>query len=389
MRFLRLAVFVALILAARSALGHPLLQNAMWVQFEPARIRLAVNVSVREITIAQGLTAKDDNFDSIALGAAVEKHGTYVADHLSVSADGHTLHGKVVHVTDPPIVSEPEKTFYQYELDYPLEGPPPATVTISQDMLREWPYAIGTSWDVSYLVRYKRSDSNEVSAAILPREKPTDFQTGWKTANAPSASQPAPSDTWRTFGDYFRYGVLHILTGWDHLLFISALVIATMNLWEMVKVVATFTVAHTITLTLSVFDVFRLPGWVVEPMIAASIVFVAVENIVWPRRAHSRLRLAVAFGFGLIHGLGFAGGLLAAMSGLPRVGIWVALGAFSLGVEIGHQIVVLPLFGTLAIGRQQYHERFMRPASRYGSMLISLCGVYYFCVALHSQFFAR
>jgi hypothetical protein len=101
------------------------------------------------------------------------------------------------------------------------------------------------------------------------------------------------------------------------------------------------------------------------------------------------LRLAVAFGFGLIHGLGFAGGLLAAMSGLPRVGIWVALGAFSLGVEIGHQIVVLPLFGTLAIGRQQYHERFMRPASRYGSMLISLCGVYYFCVALHSQFFAR
>jgi hydrogenase/urease accessory protein HupE len=389
MRFLRLIVFTALILAARSALGHPLLQNAMWVQFEPTRIRVAVNVSVRELAVAHDLAARDDNFDSVALGAAAEKHSAYVAEHLSVIADGRTLTAKVAHVTDPPIVSEPEKTYYQYELDYPLDGPPPARITITQDMLREWPYAVGTPWDVSYLVRYKRSDTNEISTAILPREKPTDFQTGWKTANAPSASQPTQSDTWRTFGDYFRYGVLHILTGWDHLLFISALVIATMNLWEMVKVVAAFTVAHTITLTLSVFDIFRLPSWVVEPMIAASIIFVAVENILWPRRAHSSLRLAVAFGFGLIHGLGFAGGLLEAMGGLPRIGIWVALGAFSLGVEIGHQIVVLPLFGTLAIGRQHYRESFMRPASHYGSMLISLCGAYYLCVALHTQFFAR
>jgi hypothetical protein len=162
-----------------------------------------------------------------------------------------------------------------------------------------------------------------------------------------------------------------------------------MNFWEMVKVIAAFTAAHTITLALSVFDIVRLPPWVVEPVIAISIIFVALENILWPRRAHSRLRLAVAFGFGLIHGLGFAGGLLDAMAGLPRIGTWIALGAFSLGVEVGHQVVVLPLFGTLAAGRQQLHERFTRPALRYGSLLISLCGVYYLCVALHEQFFAR
>ncbi|MEI9898044.1 MAG: HupE/UreJ family protein [Chthoniobacter sp.] len=143
------------------------------------------------------------------------------------------------------------------------------------------------------------------------------------------------------------------------------------------------------TLTLSVFDIVRLPSWVVEPVIAVSIIFVAVENIVRPRSAHSRLRLAVAFGFGLIHGLGFAGGLLDAMEGLPRIGTWIALAAFSLGVEVGHQVVVLPLFGALAVGRQQWHERFTRPALRYGSVLISVCGVYYLCVALREQFFAR
>ena len=101
------------------------------------------------------------------------------------------------------------------------------------------------------------------------------------------------------------------------------------------------------------------------------------------------MRLVVAFGFGLIHGLGFAGGLLDAMEGLPRVGTWIALAAFSLGVEIGHQAVVLPLFGALATGRQQLQEHLTRPALRYGSSIISLCGAYYLCVAVHEQFFAR
>jgi hydrogenase/urease accessory protein HupE len=295
--------------------------------------------------------------------------------------DGRRLSGRVVQVADPPILSEPERTFYQYELEYPFGGPTPGKVTISQDMLREWPYAVGTPWDVNYIVRLKRSDSDEITTALLPSRIPTDFPTGWEAASA-QALAPAGASVWHTFGEYFRHGVMHILTGWDHLLFVAALVIATMNFWEMVKVIAAFTVAHTLTLTLSVLAIVRLPPWVVEPVIAVSIIFVALENILWPRRVHSWLRLGVAFGFGLIHGLGFAGGLLDAMQGLPRIGTWIALAAFSLGVEVGHQVVVLPLFGTLAAGRQQLHERFSRPALRYGSMLISLCGVYYLCVAL-------
>jgi len=376
-----LLILLALFGATRMAAAHPLLQNAMWVQFEPKRIRVAVNVSVRELAVAQGLTARDDNFESAAVAAAAERHRDYVARHLMLSIDGRALTGEVAHVTDPPIFSEPEKTYYQYELEYPLSGPPPARVTIVQDMLREWPYALGTPWDVTYIVRLKHSDSNTVTTEVLRGRESKEFPTGWGTAPA-SGPQVVQMDGGRTFREYFWHGVMHILTGWDHLLFVSALVIATMNLWEMVKVIAAFTLAHTLTLTLSVFDIFRLPAWVVEPMIAISIIFVALENILWPQRAHSRVRLGVAFGFGLIHGLGFAGGLLEAMAGLPHVGTWIALGAFSLGVEVGHQVVVLPLFGTLALGRQRLRESWTQPALRSGSILISLCGAYYLCVAL-------
>ena len=351
-------------------------------------MRVAVNVSVREIAVAQKLPPNGDDSDGRRLAIAAQRHGDYVVQNLTLKANGSTLTGDVVRVTAPAALAEPEKTWFQYELEYRFKGFPPASVTFHQDMLREWPYAVGTAWDVGYVVSLKRTNTDAVSTALLPRQQLTAFSTGWEAASAPSA-QTAQSEGWHTFREYLWHGVMHILTGWDHLLFISALVIATMNFWEMVKVIAAFTLAHTITLTLSVFDILRLPSWVVEPVIAISIIFVAAENIFWPRRAHSRVRPVVAFGFGLIHGLGFAGGLLDAMEGLPRIGTWIALAAFSLGVEIGHQVVVLPVFGALAAGRQQLQERLTQPALRYGSSIISLCGAYYLCVAVHEQFFAR
>jgi hypothetical protein len=77
------------------------------------------------------------------------------------------------------------------------------------------------------------------------------------------------------------------------------------------------------------------------------------------------------------------------MEGLPSVGLGMALFAFSLGVEIGHQAVVLPVFGLLAVGRWKLRENVARSAVRYGSALISLCGTYYFCVAIEQQFLHR
>jgi hypothetical protein len=90
----------------------------------------------------------------------------------------------------------------------------------------------------------------------------------------------------------------------------------------------------------------------------------------------------VAFGFGLIHGLGFAGGLLDSMEGLPSIGIWVALAAFSIGVELGHQVVVLPLFAIMSAGRKNGASGFQAAAQRYASALIACFGAYYLVIAL-------
>jgi len=383
-----LLVFCSVFLCgALMAQAHPLLRDGMEVEFKPQLVRVTVDVSLKEISVAQGVDIRTDGIvDTDALDHAAEVHGGYLLKHLTLSANGAPLPGKIVKVTPPPVFNEPEETFYRYELEYHVSGPLPAQVVFFQDMLKEWPYAAGIAWDVSYVVRIKRSGT--LTSWLLPIHQQTPLPTGWG-GPAASASQAAQADGWRTFWEYFRHGVIHILTGYDHLLFVAALVIATMNFWEMVKVIAAFTLAHTLTLTLSVFNVVRLPSHFVEPVIALSIVFVALENIYRPQRAHSRFRLAVAFGFGLVHGLGFAGGLLDAMKGLPSTGIWIALAAFSLGVEIGHQVVVLPLFGMLTLSRHKVRAKLQASILRYGSVAISCCGAYYFVVALRQQVFSR
>lgn len=120
-------------------------------------------------------------------------------------------------------------------------------------------------------------------------------------------------------------------------------------------------------------------------MIAASIVFVAAQNAFVSERSRGRGRLAVAFFFGLFHGLGFAGGLVSAMEGMPGVAVGVAIATFSAGVEIGHQIVVAPLFVGLQLMRRREGAAFARAGERvlrYGSAGISLAGIVYLVAAL-------
>jgi hydrogenase/urease accessory protein HupE len=186
---------------------------------------------------------------------------------------------------------------------------------------------------------------------------------------------------------FLRFGVEHILTGYDHLLFVAALVLATLTLWDLIKIVTAFTLAHTLTLFLATFNLVRLSSMIVEPMIAASIVFVAVQNIFWPKLSRGRSRLLIAFSFGLFHGLGFAGGLLEAMQGMTLQSVWVALLSFSLGVELGHQIVVLPLFIFLfLVRRKQFKTKKLNSSSlfiqRVGSFAIGVAGFYFLLQSL-------
>ncbi|AKC84040.1 hypothetical protein IMCC26134_09070 [Verrucomicrobia bacterium IMCC26134] len=182
--------------------------------------------------------------------------------------------------------------------------------------------------------------------------------------------------------DYLYHGVWHILTGFDHLLFIAALALAAVTLRDLVKVLSVFTLAHSMTLVLSVLDILRVSSRLVEPMIAASIVFIAVQNVFHARASRGNGRLAIAFFFGLFHGLGFAGGLLDAMQGLGGLSVGLAIGAFSLGVECGHLGVVLPVFLVMhALRTPKVRPAIPLGVMRAGSCAIAIAGAGYFIAA--------
>ncbi len=143
--------------------------------------------------------------------------------------------------------------------------------------------------------------------------------------------------TTRGIGSFFLLGIEHILTGYDHLLFLLALILRGGNVWSLLKIITAFTLAHSITLALAVFNVVMLPDRLVEATIALSIAYVAAENL-FMRHAVSR-RWAVAFVFGLMHGFGFSNVLREL--GLPKEGLGWALLNFNLGVEAGQAIAVI------------------------------------------------
>jgi len=142
---------------------------------------------------------------------------------------------------------------------------------------------------------------------------------------------------------YFVSGVRHIVTGAEHIAFIVALILWGRRVWPLVGVVTAFTIAHSVTLTLAVFEVVTLPARLVETFVALSIVYVAVENF---RVRDLRRRWWLAALFGLVHGFGFAS--LLRDYGLPRDALLPALAAFNAGVEAGQIAVVLALMSVFA-----------------------------------------
>jgi hypothetical protein len=142
---------------------------------------------------------------------------------------------------------------------------------------------------------------------------------------------------WQAFGTYIPVGFDHILPkGLDHILFVLGLFLLSTHLGPLLWQISAFTLAHTMTLALGALGLVSVPGSIVEPLIAASIVYVAVENIF--ARGLTRWRPVVVFGFGLLHGLGFASVL--GEFGLPEVQFIPALIGFNVGVELGQLTVI-------------------------------------------------
>ena len=183
--------------------------------------------------------------------------------------------------------------------------------------------------------------------------------------------------------EYVWKGMEHIYTGYDHITFIIGLLLVAavrrdprgwtsrpLNLAVpyVLKVVTAFTLAHSLTLILAALDVIQLPSRFVESAIAASIVYIAVENLA-PREP--RYRWPVAFLFGLVHGMGFAAMLRPI---LPPHGVVVPLLAFNVGVELGQLTIVAALLPLLLAAARARAERYRRVVVLGGSLVVALAG---------------
>jgi hydrogenase/urease accessory protein HupE len=175
-----------------------------------------------------------------------------------------------------------------------------------------------------------------------------------------------------SFLRFLALGIEHIFTGYDHLAFLLAVLLTGGSLLSNARIITSFTIAHSLTLALATFGIITLPATIVEPLIAASIVFVGIENLV--RRQLAR-RWLITFGFGLVHGLGFASILRELGIGAMGIHGAIPLVSFNLGVELA-QISIAALILPLIWKLQQRPSFALRHVPAL-SLLLTLTGVYW------------
>jgi len=186
------------------------------------------------------------------------------------------------------------------------------------------------------------------------------------STNSSSSGNSGSSSDWFSF---FKLGMNHILTGYDHLLFLFALLLRKQTLKQYAAIITAFTLAHSITLTLAVLGWISLPSRVVESVIALSICYVALENIF---RKKIRFRALITFLFGLIHGIGFAD-ILQEMN-LPKAHLALDLVSFNVGIEFIQLCIVIILLPVLIFLQKR---NFYKPVVAYGSWLITALGAFW------------
>jgi hydrogenase/urease accessory protein HupE len=178
-------------------------------------------------------------------------------------------------------------------------------------------------------------------------------------------------DAWGSFTKFIRIGIEHILGGKDHLLFLLTIMVAAAGWRYWLGVVTSFTIAHSITLTLSVLGVVRVSPQLIEPTIAASIIFMALYTLIRPG-SPVRGRIALVFGFGLLHGLGFASAL--SDMGLDSEHQLATLAGFNVGVEIGQFLFLLAVVALLFVIRRTIPTITMHHWARGTSAVAAILG---------------
>jgi hydrogenase/urease accessory protein HupE len=354
-----------------TAYAHPVAQGGISIIRDDHSLTVQLRVSTEQIAVWNSYNADDlgDNEEAI-----LKSHAAYLRKHFKLRISGEEIEIPELFPKDNS-ASETSMRGFSMVINHPeLKSRcwPDCSVELYQDFLHEFEYAPGNKWEAIFAVEEPGGGS-----PLLLRSMQ------W-LAISEYGEKSTLADTFKNF---FGHGLHHIMSGYDHLLFISALILGAASFWRMVVAVTFFTLAHTITLILSVLRIIVVPQDIVEPIIAASIIVVALLNF---SKRSRRISYIPAFCFGLFHGLGFAQGLIESLADIPNVVLTSALLGFSIGIEFGHQIVIIALFGLLYFIRKLRGPGVSEITPIYlrniFSIAIALAGVFYFMTAIGFHF---
>ncbi|HET9976376.1 MAG TPA: HupE/UreJ family protein [Burkholderiaceae bacterium] len=324
------------------------------------------DIALRDLDFALGLDA--DGNGEITWGEVRARHAdiaAYAGARLVVTADDQPC---TLAVGEQLIDRHTDGAYAVLPLTLGCEAKQPQRIALA--------YTLFADLDPQHRGLLKLSAHGATRTAVLG------------TQAAPVAFELGAVDRWAAFTDYLREGVWHIWIGLDHILFLLSLLLPSVLLWsaaarwqpagrardafwDVLRIVTAFTVAHSITLSLAVLGVIELPSRLVESVIALSVVVAALNNL---KPLVTRRLWMVAFGFGLVHGFGFA--TVLADLGLPREALALALVGFNLGVEVGQLALVLAFLPlAFALRRTVFYRRWVMVG---GSLVIAALAATWF-----------
>lgn len=356
------AVLLALVLAPTVARAHPyaLSHFDAWAGENDVRVELQLDVG--SVLGALNRAHPDRPINGLSAIAAPEERRIlldYARARLALRNDGQPC--TVDRHTEPVVHEGIAKVLFELHFQCPSaladlviestifndELPPPQLLCAFHYKRAREHYFFTAGVKTAQIA--VRQLAQVLPAEIDPRRglDPTDPPPGTYADSVPVRPVSARPRSNVGLGSHLWQGVLHILGGLDHVLFVVTLVMAVRGRRQLVLIVTSFTVAHSLTLVLGTFDLLVASPRLVEPLIALSIVYVAVENIL--RRGSPPARPGITFGFGLVHGLGFSSALREL--GLPPRELVLPLIGFNLGVEVGQLAIVLPLLPLVTLLR--------------------------------------
>ncbi len=350
MRRLGPAVLVAIALCgvATPAGAHPAPFSFVDVRIYPTSVDVEVVVHAFDVAHELGIAPPDRVFDPGTLGAQGGRLAALLRDRLLITADGRTLVFDTWSSAEP--LPERQSVRLRARSDL-VRGP--GVIEVSA---RLFPY------DEAHQTFLNFYDDGALTAQAILGADQTRYEYFVGSRQG----------TFAVIQKFVPAGVHHILIGPDHLLFLIGLLLLGGSVRRLLLVITGFTVAHSITLALAVLNVVTLPGRLVEPIIALSIVYVGVDNLMV--RDGRDVRVWIALVFGLIHGFGFAS-VLREM-GLPSGALGWSLFSFNLGVEIGQVAVALVVASALMALRARSDVAGRRLAFA-GSVVVMAAGTFW------------